>query len=116
MITIITNHRLPSVKCYALNNKSSSSSNIKNHLNKFQILRKELEDKRKKMLKDSFNKLTNIASVDSKFLSDAFNEIDQIHKNILEEITSKNKKHDEEQHTEVNINNNDDQNIFTKDN
>lgn len=53
--------------------------------NKVSIFRKKVETKRSTMLKDNINKLTLIASADTKFLSDTFTELDVMHKKFFED-------------------------------
>lgn len=66
--------RPTNVKVYAQASKPSPAS----------VLRKKIEAKRSTQLKENFNKLTMIATADTKFLTDTLTELDVLHKGFFE--------------------------------
>lgn len=73
------NTRLSNVKVYAQASKPSPIS----------VLRKKLEAKRSSILKDNFNKLTMIATIDTKFFTETLTELDILHKDFFEKQMKK---------------------------
>lgn len=64
--------------CAQKQTSKSSAANV-------QALRKRFEDARAPVVRDSWNKLVAIASIDTKFAGDVFKELDTFHKNIVDE-------------------------------
>ena len=69
--------------------------------NKVSVFRKKVEAKRNAMLKENINKLAMIASVDSKFVSDTFQELDVMHRKFFEDAFGKTKKESPEDVTSI---------------
>ena len=51
---------------------------------KFQVFRKKVESNRSPLLKENLNKLTFIATAETKFVSDTLNELDRIHREMFD--------------------------------
>lgn len=83
----------------------SSAANV-------QAFRKKFEDARAPVVRDSWNKLVAIASVDTKYAGEFFKELDVFHKNIVEGWKNGNKSSAGESSLVVVTKSDDEENIF----
>lgn len=97
-----------------VNVRADASPNSNNKSSKIQIFRKKVEGQRNSELKENINKLIGIASGDTRFIKDTFDEISLIHKDIVDAIKNKTDPKTEKRDN-VNTDNIDETNIFLKD-
>lgn len=67
------------VNVYASNRSNSS-------VNRVQVLRKRFENARAPVTRDHVTKVATIASVDIKFITEFFNELDEFHKEVFNSL------------------------------
>lgn len=76
--------RQPTVKIQANLSQKTSQATAK-----MQVIRRKLEEARSPYVRDTFTKLSSIASTDSKFLSEVFTELDTFHKEMFDSVFKK---------------------------